>query len=309
MAKFSVKSVVNLSKLDLKKASVDANNRLKKSNDSLSSRIKDAEKLAKSKEKELKDFDKQLKAKLKEIDASEKYATKVKADIYSVEKESSKLNEVIKKLKGDESSRSKNVKKLESVKDDLENKIVEYELRSEKAKKLTDDIDSLQIRKQVAQSDLNKILKLQGLTENKIEDLEDSYNKKLKDFHKKEDSIRIEENTLALKLISLQDTVKNKENENNKIIVELEDDIKHKSSELEATNSLVNKAEDEYIAWENKIKKAEGLVEMEKRKVQTVKEAFERWKINTLEQVAKMKLKNKIDKIDKAGLSEILNNG
>ena len=37
------------------------------------------------------------------------------------------------------------------------------------------------------------------------------------------------------------------------------------------------------------------------------KERFAKWKIGVLEEVAKMKLKNKIDKIDKAGLSEILN--
>ena len=76
---------LNVSSKDLKKAVVDANNKLKKQNDNLSSRIKDAEKLAKSKEKELKDFDKQFKDKLKEIDASEKYTTKIKADIYSLE--------------------------------------------------------------------------------------------------------------------------------------------------------------------------------------------------------------------------------
>ena len=48
---------------------------------------------------------------------------------------------------------------------------------------------------------------------------------------------------------------------------------------------------------------------MKKREVQTIKDAYEKWRINQLEQVAKMKLKNKIDKIDKAGLSEILGNG
>ena len=99
------------------------------------------------------------------------------------------------------------------------------------------------------------------------------------------------------------------EETNNKIIKELDEDINHKNSELHAIDSLINKAEDKYIAWENKIKKAEGLVEIENRKVQTVKDAFEKWKLNQLEQVAKMKLKNKIEKIDKAGLSEILNNG
>tara|TARA_R100000458_G_C8147859_1_gene156615 strand:- start:446 stop:595 length:150 start_codon:yes stop_codon:yes gene_type:complete len=48
-------------------------------------------------------------------------------------------------------------------------------------------------------------------------------------------------------------------------------------------------------------------VEIEKRKVQTVKDALAKWKINELEQIAKMKLKKKIDNIDKAGLSEIFN--
>jgi len=46
---------------------------------------------------------------------------------------------------------------------------------------------------------------------------------------------------------------------------------------------------------------------MKKREVQTTKDAYEKWRVNQLEQVAKLKLKNKIEKIDKVGLSEILN--
>ena len=37
------------------------------------------------------------------------------------------------------------------------------------------------------------------------------------------------------------------------------------------------------------------------------KDNFSKWKIGVLEEVARLKLKNKIDNIDKAGLSEILN--
>ena len=34
---------------------------------------------------------------------------------------------------------------------------------------------------------------------------------------------------------------------------------------------------------------------------------FAKWKIGVLEEVARLKLKSKVDKIDKAGLSDILN--
>ena len=35
-------------------------------------------------------------------------------------------------------------------------------------------------------------------------------------------------------------------------------------------------------------------------------DAFEKWKLNQLEQVAKLKLKGKIETIDKAGLGDII---
>ena len=47
----------------------------------------------------------------------------------------------------------------------------------------------------------------------------------------------------------------------------------------------------------------------EKKNITRVKENFSKWKVMVLEDVARLKLKNKIDKIDKAGLSEVLNNG
>ena len=158
-----------ISPSDLKKSIIDANNKLEKKNDAISSRIKDAEKLVKSKEKELKDFDKQLKAKLNEIDASEKYVTKVRANIYSLGKESSKLNEVIKRLKGDESSLSKNVKKFEDAKGELKDSISSLELRRQRADKVVKDIGNIETRQSVAQADLNKLFKTQEIAKKEIE--------------------------------------------------------------------------------------------------------------------------------------------
>ena len=298
-----------ISPSDLKKSIVDANNRLKKQNDSLSSRIKEAEKLAKSKEKEVKAFEKQMKARLKEMDNYDKSLIGIKANIYSVEKESSKLNEVIKKLKGEESSRSKNVKKLESIKDKLEDVIAGLEIRRQKADKIVKDIGNIEVRKSVAQSDLNKIFRTQGKIEEEIEDAKEYYERVKRDTKAKEKSLRKKIDTLELSAASIEDISSQEQEKADGALRVMKEELGHKNAELGAIKSLIDKAEDEYMAWQRKIENAKKDVEIEGRKVQTVKDAYERWRINRLEAEAKLKLKKKIDNIDKAGLMEILGNG
>ena len=174
---------------------------------------------------------------------------------------------------------------------------------------LLDDISSLQIRKSVAQSDLNKLFKSQNIAEIKIKDLEESFKEKAEELKEKQSGLKRKYDSFVGKVDIIEDEIKEAEKERDSKISEFDDDINHKNAELQAVNSLINKAEDEYIAWENKIKKAKGLVDIENRKVQTVKDAYEKWRINRLEAEAKVKLKKKIDNIDKAGLMEILGNG
>ena len=59
--------------------------------------------------------------------------------------------------------------------------------------------------------------------------------------------------------------------------------------------------------WERKLEKIKDSYESEQKRISKIKGNFEKWKVNSLEEVARMKLKNKMEKIDKAGLKEILN--
>ena len=59
--------------------------------------------------------------------------------------------------------------------------------------------------------------------------------------------------------------------------------------------------------WERKIEKIQASYKSENDRIDKIKKNFENWKVNSLEGVARMKLKNKMEKIDKAGLTEILN--
>ena len=79
------------------------------------------------------------------------------------------------------------------------------------------------------------------------------------------------------------------------------------NNELQAIKNLCNNSEDEYIKWEQKVAKAKERADKEEERNKKAKENFAKWKIGVLEEVARLKLKSKVDKIDKAGLSEILN--
>ena len=61
------------------------------------------------------------------------------------------------------------------------------------------------------------------------------------------------------------------------------------------------------MKWEQKVAKISVKADKEEDRIKNGKERFERWRIGILEEVARMKLKKKVDNIDKAGLSEILN--
>ena len=71
--------------------------------------------------------------------------------------------------------------------------------------------------------------------------------------------------------------------------------------------NLTDDTEDKYIKWEQKIAKITAKAEREEARIKKAKEKYESWRIGVLEEVARIKLKKKVDKIDKAGLSEILN--
>ena len=310
MAKVSKRySLLNIPPKMLEKSIAESNERLKRQNNNISIRIKDAKKSIKSKEKEIKDLDKKLKVSRKETGVSGKNLAKIKADIYSLEKKTSKLNEVIKTLKGEEYSQNKNIKQLKSSKEKLNDTLAGLEIRKQRASKLIHDIEGLDVRRSVAQSDLNKLFKSRSIVEDKIASLEDFLDKSRDNLKIKQSEFTVEHKKLTDKLDIVKGEIVRNEADRDYKLRTLESDIGHKNAELQAVNSLIDKAENEYIGWEKRIKKAKSLVDIEERKVQTVKDAYETWRINTLEQVAKMKMKNKIDMIDKAGLAEILGNG
>ena len=94
-------------------------------------------------------------------------------------------------------------------------------------------------------------------------------------------------------------------------------DMEDKQYDSDTYRALAEKAEKDYITIQGNIiaveKRCEKLdqqacdiLERQEKGIARIKDRYETWKLNELDKMAKMKLKGKIDNIDKAGLKDIL---
>jgi predicted patatin/cPLA2 family phospholipase len=100
-------------------------------------------------------------------------------------------------------------------------------------------------------------------------------------------------------------------------IARLDKMIAERIEELSDNTALVDSKSNEYTAIlsqimmaENKIAQAEikakQVLDNQEVQISKIKERFQSWKLTQLDQVAKLKLKGKIENIDRAGLKDIL---
>ena len=110
---------------------------------------------------------------------------------------------------------------------------------------------------------------------------------------------------------------KEKQREHDIAIKELSSIKEEAKKDCDIYQSLCIKAKQDYIiiqgdiaASEKKLSNLkathEALVKQQESGIARIKSRYESWKVNELDKVAKLKLKGKIDNIDKAGLKEIL---
>ena len=79
--------------------------------------------------------------------------------------------------------------------------------------------------------------------------------------------------------------------------------IKRKAYELSTIQSRIGSVEERVNDAEERIEIA---IKKEQDKVSKIKGDFKDWKVEALDGVARMKIKGKIENIDKAGLKEVL---
>ena len=150
---------------------------------------------------------------------------------------------------------------------------------------------------------MSEISKIKADGEDMVANYNQSYNEYEKEIEKRQEFAKV----LEVQLSSTKDKIIEERDKLDKVRSIIEEEKNMADNELQAVKNLTNDTEDKYIEWEQKISKITEKADKEEDRINKAKERYERWRIGVLEEVARMKLKRKVDNIDKAGLSEILN--
>jgi chromosome segregation ATPase len=199
------------------------------------------------------------------------------------------------------------VEKLEEEERRLLDEIARLEFYKSKCKESKNELAGIQAKKDSALDELDKvedeIVNTVDEAAKKITYYEDQYDALEEKAKKHEDMVY----QFEQRLFETQDLFKDEENKLKDFLAKSKVEKEQANNELQAIKNLCNNTEDEYIKWEQKIAKAKDKADKEVGRNKNAVEQFKKWKIGVLEEVARLKLKKKVDNIDKAGLSEILN--
>ena len=298
---------IRISSKDLKQAVLKKNKSLESKNRALGCSIKDKEKELKSLEKEYSSETKKLISLSKDVQFEEEKIQKIKSGVFSNKK---LLDEKLKKVGKAEKELCEYegaVEKLEDKENKLLDSIATLGLYKSKCEDSKTELASIHVKKDNLLDELDSINSEIKLSveegEDKVAYFEAQYDD-LEERAKKHEEMVYQ---FEQRLIETQDLFKDEDNKLKDLLAKSKVEKEQVNNELQAIKNLCNNSEDKYIEWEQKVVKAKAQADKEEDRGKKAKENFAKWKIGVLEEVARLKLKSKIEKIDEAGLSEILN--
>ena len=309
---------IPINKDQLKKAVVNANEKLSKNNSSLKSENSELSKELKQKQSELEGLVKDKEINVESLNKEVKAYESAKVQAYEESTQASnrlaELNSSVNTLSEKEKDLLSGIDKLylENMKQNKLLATASNALQSAKdnkkelAKELKENKAAISDAKEEYNSFMKSIedkgheanLRLDE-KQSVVKDLS-SEEKKLKAKVKKlksEDkaissSIKGVEAQIKAKVDIAEENIKTSENEANK-------SLKEKYSELRKLNQTIEKNQRMLLDVDSRL-------DTSKSRLAKVRDDFKKFKIVALEDVAKMKLKGKLDTIDKAGLKDIL---
>ena len=232
----------------------------------------------------------------RDLEASQQRLTDSEADEqYS----QNNLEEIVKK----ELSLSKAVKSLE----------VKLKERDGLAKKIKDaKAECIEL-----DSELSIVCRRVDVAKTEIVSLKSSKDVLQSEFDSFKSDILGEKAALVTECTNIEQMLVEKIAESKSKIGAFDKSIAERMEESETYEALVSKSENTYATLQAKImasekrlhglkSEADAVVENKKKQIEGIKSRYEGWKLNELDKMAKLKLKGKIDNINKAGLAEIL---
>jgi len=307
MAKFprpSIQPIVKPS--DLKKAIVEQNKKLaesvkikKEEIKSLKSEHKDAEKELYNIKADCEDAFSELKSVGKELSAVQdklKTAENRLIKTYETESRAYSSTEVLKEV----------VSSLTSESQTLSSKVSELNVQKNACKGLSKTLASLKKDIERELSEIAKLKSSKSYYKKQTDTAAGKCNEMIKKSLEVKESLEASTESFKAELKVIDKKLSIARAQSGKDISALEESIVDKNLKLDEIDVMISKAENEYLSWEKKISVAKNNILEEEDKIKTVKKNFKEWQVGAVEEVARMKLKGRIENIDKAGLKDVL---
>lgn len=309
------KRKVPLTKKDLDQAILKANNKLKKDKVFLTNEVKELKNQSKELNKAIKESNDNLDNLGRNIELLSDNESSINSDIAKLQKKKNSLSTSVELLSIQEKeiidnidSIDKKISAKEKTIDKYSDSIAELKglkmLLSKDYKALSNDIDTLNKSYSKIEEDLNlKRLEFDRQLKNqqvKLSDCDNVLSTSLKSIKR----LSTEEEGLKSSIKEIEKTIENKSMQASKKIEEKKDSA---YKELAITAEQLNKLNNAILKSKQELIDIEGKRKAEEESIKEMKEKAKKFKIDFTAEIARLKIKNKVDVIDKAGLKEVFN--
>ena len=317
MAEFGKKrQPVQFTQADLKQAIVRANKNLKARNESLEESLYASNQKLKLVQKEIKVSNKELQNLHSEIKQIQKAYVNSSMKLGTVSNElnssTSSLNNAIRQ----EESITLVINKLSSEKEKLENAVNALQVKKDETKAINNELKTVKKDHKLALESLANTNNEINTIKSDLSSIAFEKDGIMTEYNALRERAATDENAIKDLIKTMQDDLKVQQDKYNKDLSRFDSLIAKRAEEMNDLDSLVLYKQKQYALQEAKMQaaskriseaesKVKTILDLKESNVQRIKDNFKQWKLNQLDEVAKMKLKGKIANIDKAGLREV----
>ena len=307
MPRLSFRNIVQLTKKQLDKKKVEANRQLQDNNNALKKNMKVLEDEAKKTVEAVESIAEEVKKGRKEkkaLDTSLKSLIAKHSQAKSVLiGETSKLDEINKKaekLNNDVTDKEKHLKTL--------NKAIEQaNAIKPDIIKFKEELKSVEKETLIKKVGLDDLIRQEDILKDRITKIDIDYYEKIKPYDDLIDKAKEKQASLRKKY--KDEVVEQEQNIKDvaKQVAKKKNLMKDVESQIAASKSLLADEFDKIKNTTDEFKQLEREKAVVIREIADAKKRFDGWKVKAMEDVAKLKLKGRLDNIDKAGLKDIMN--
>ena len=307
MPRFSFRNIVQLTKKQLDKKKVEANRQLQNNNNALKKNMKVLEDEAKKTVEAVENIAKEVKKGAKEkkaLNTSLKSLiakhSQAKSVLIGKQSKLDEISQKAKKLYNDVTDKEKHLKTL--------NKAIEQaNAVKPDIVKLKEELKSVSQELIKKKLDLDDLAGQEDILRDRIKQVASEYKEEIKPYEKELDKVKEKQASLRKKYKEEVETLENGVKEVVSQITKKKNNLKGLETEISAAKSVFNENADKIKVATDDLKRLEREKALIVRDIADAKKRFDGWKLKAMEDVAKMTLKNKLEKIDKAGLKDIMN--